>query len=210
MGQVWFTADLHLGHGNIIRYCMRPFMFSEEETLAKADPRGSWKISPETLQRHDNALLDAINRVVDKTDTLWILGDFCWGKLEIARAYRERILCKNVHLVWGNHDHQSVKPLFSSAIDQGLIRVEKEQIWLNHYPMRSWNKRFHGTWHLYGHVHGRLSAEDTANPSWLTKDVGVDASGYRPWSFDEIASYMNPRVEQFKRQKSELLQSREE
>ena len=27
---VWFTADLHLGHGNIIRYCKRPFLSEAE------------------------------------------------------------------------------------------------------------------------------------------------------------------------------------
>jgi calcineurin-like phosphoesterase family protein len=25
MPNVWFTADLHFGHANIIRYCGRPF-----------------------------------------------------------------------------------------------------------------------------------------------------------------------------------------
>jgi len=25
MSNIWFTADFHLGHANIIRYCARPF-----------------------------------------------------------------------------------------------------------------------------------------------------------------------------------------
>ena len=30
MSSVWFTADFHFGHFNIIRYCNRPFANSEE------------------------------------------------------------------------------------------------------------------------------------------------------------------------------------
>ena len=32
MPEVWFTADFHLGHENIIRYCDRPF-----ETISEMD-----------------------------------------------------------------------------------------------------------------------------------------------------------------------------
>src|SRR5262249_7157736 len=153
MATVWFTADLHLGHANIIRYCLRPFLSPAEKERALRDPRGRWRISDETVQRHDEALLTAINAVVQARDTLWILGDFCWGKMDRARAYRDAIRCPNVHLVWGNHDHRSIRPLFENAFEQGMIRVEGQDIWLNHYPMRSWNKNFHGSWHVYGHVH---------------------------------------------------------
>jgi hypothetical protein len=70
--------------------------------------------------------------------------------------------------------------------------------------MRSWNKSFHGSWHFYGHVHGRLGREDAANPAMLVKDVGVDACGYRPWGFEELSDYMGPRVEAFHRRKPRL------
>jgi calcineurin-like phosphoesterase family protein len=206
MATVWFTADLHLGHANIIRYCLRPFLSPEEQELALRDPRGRWRVSEETVRRHDDALLDALNAAAGERDTLWVLGDFCWGRLEAARRYRDRIRCRNVHLVWGNHDHRSIRPLFGEALEQGMIGVGGQDLWLNHYPMRSWDKSFHGSWHLYGHVHGRLAAEDAAHPWWLTRDVGVDACGYRPLSFDELRAYMAPRVEQFRRRKATLLQ----
>src|SRR4051794_35883434 len=101
---VWFTADLHLGHANIIKYCQRPFLSPEEKRLAEADPRGKFRISDETVRRHDDALIDAINAQVEPTDMLWILGDFCWGRRDEAEHYRQRIVCENVNLIWGNHD----------------------------------------------------------------------------------------------------------
>src|SRR5262249_19822217 len=202
--QVWFTADLHLGHGNIIRYCQRPHLNADEKKKAAEDCRGRWRVSEDTVRRHDEALIDAINSRVDVRDVLWIVGDFCWGQRAEAARYRSEIRCRNVYLVWGNHDHRSVGPVFDNAIEHGMFRVGDQDIWLCHYPLRSWNRRFHGAWHLYGHVHGRFESEDRANPAWLTKDVGVDACDYRPWSFDELRAYMAPRVEAFRAQKQAL------
>ncbi len=207
---VWFTADLHLGHGNIIKYCNRPFLSPAEQQRVRDDPRGRWRLSDETVRRHDDALIDTINERVQRDDILWMLGDFCMGRFEEARRYRDRIDCQNVHLVWGNHDHRSIRPLFDQAIEQGMIHVDGQEIWLNHYPMRSWNKAFHGSWHFYGHVHGRLAREDQEKPSMLTKDVGVDACEYRPWSFRELREYMAPRVQKFQQRKAAFLDGEED
>jgi calcineurin-like phosphoesterase family protein len=201
--QVWFTADLHLGHANIIRYCQRPFLSPEEQDLLRTQgTRGRWRVSPETVQRHDGALLAAINECVAADDMLWIVGDFCWGGLVEAMAYRNSIECRNIFFVWGNHDHRSIRPVFTDAIEQGMIEVQGQPIWLNHYPMRSWNRAFHGSWHLYGHVHGRLAREDAGADWTLTRDVGVDACGYRPMSFEQLRDYMAPRVARFQLRKA--------
>jgi calcineurin-like phosphoesterase family protein len=195
--KVWFTADTHFGHGNIIKYCQRPHLSAEEKRRAAQDTRGRWRVSDETVRRHDEELLDAINSRVNPEDTLWIVGDFCMGGRNEAEHYRGQIRCRNVYLVWGNHDHRANGSVFDDTLEQGMIRVDGQDIWLNHYPCRSWNKRFHGAWHLYGHVHGRLEHEDRANPTWLVKDIGVDACDYRPWSFDDLCAYMAPRLERF-------------
>jgi len=172
-----------------------------ERERAAEDPRGKWRVSSRTIQRHDEALLDAINAVVQPRDTLWILGDFCWGKLDMAREYLGRIRCQNINLVWGNHDDRSVRPLFGKVIEQGMIKVGGQEIWLNHYPMRSWNKSFHGSWHVYAHVHGRFVREDEEKPWLLAKDVGVDACDYKPVSFEMLQAYMGPRTETFRQRK---------
>ena len=196
--QAWFTADLHFGHGNIIKYCNRPFMTEAERHEVEKNPRSKFALSAETVARHDEALLEAINTRVQPDDILWILGDFCMGGLPMATDYRNRIRCRNLHLVRGNHDRPAVEPVFSQTIEQGMFVFQKQHIWLNHYPMRSWNRSYHGSWHLYGHVHGVLAAEDEREDWRLTRDVGVDACGYKPLSFDEVRAYMEPRVARFK------------
>jgi len=78
---VWFTADTHFGHGNIIKYCQRPFLTPAELEIVRTDPRGKLRLSEATARRHDESLLDAINTRVDQSDTLWVLGDFwAWFK----------------------------------------------------------------------------------------------------------------------------------
>jgi calcineurin-like phosphoesterase family protein len=208
--QVWFTADTHFGHGNIIKYCQRPFLSPEEFAATRDDPRSKIRISDATVKAHDNALLDAINQRVAVDDLLWIVGDFCWGGLVEAMRYRNRIRCRTVYLVWGNHDHRDIASAFTECIEQGMIEIDGQEIWLNHYPMRSWNKAFHGSWHVYGHVHGRLQKEDAAKPGMLVKDVGVDACDYRPWSFEELRQYMAPRVEAFNRNKAGFSEGRDD
>ena len=116
MPELWFTSDLHLGHGNIIRYCDRPF-FSPEERDRLANESGDhesgrFKVSPETIERHDDALIDALNESVAPDDTLWILGDFSLSPVEEAAAYRARIQCRHVNFVRGNHDSPHYDPLF--------------------------------------------------------------------------------------------------
>ena len=204
MSQIWFTADLHLGHGNIIKYCNRPFLSDSEREQAMHDRCGGWNVSCQTVQSHDDALIDAINERVAEMDVLWVVGDFSLAPLEQATAYRDRIRCREVNLVWGNHDLPSYKDIFQRTMEQGMIKHQGQKIWLNHYPMRSWDKSFHGAWHLYGHVHGRLQEEDAANPRLLARDVGVEVTDYRPLSFEEVADYMAPRVKAFRKWKNGL------
>ena len=54
---IFFTADLHLGHKNIIRHCSRPFS---------------------SVGEMDAAIVAQINSKCGANDTLWVLGDFAF------------------------------------------------------------------------------------------------------------------------------------
>lgn len=81
---MWFTADLHLGDTNILHDMDRPF---------------------DSVEEMNRKVIDAINECVAADDRLYILGDFTY-RLPLAEAVRlrERIECKNVTLIRGNHD----------------------------------------------------------------------------------------------------------
>ena len=74
MNQIYFTADLHFGHSNILKHSpKRPY--SDMVDIAA----------------HDEWLLDLWRSTVDKRDTIYILGDLTFLKSENARHLLERL-----------------------------------------------------------------------------------------------------------------------
>ena len=188
----WFISDTHFGHANIIKYCGRPFLSEEEVRQVRAaggdrDRQRQVPISRASVERMDATLLDNLNAVVGPDDVLWHLGDFAFGDYDLVERYRRRIFCKTVNLLWGNHDNRRIAGLFNRTFDQVLIKVEGQHVFLNHYAMRVWDRSHHGSWHLYGHSHGRLPDD----PESLSFDIGVDCHDFRPWSFAEIRAAMS-------------------
>jgi calcineurin-like phosphoesterase family protein len=147
----------------------------------------------------DQVMFDTINQTVGLDDTLYILGDFCYkGKKPLD--YRLRINCRDVHIILGNHDkRKDFYPNeitvdmngFSSINEVKEIVYCNQKIFLSHYPHRSWPSSHKGSFHLYGHVHGKLNEEDKRSAR-KTLDVGVDNTiNYgkvfgEPWSFKEV------------------------
>jgi calcineurin-like phosphoesterase family protein len=180
-GNWFFIADTHFGHGNIIKYCKRPFMsFEEEQMLEMIEngtiPQNDLRVSEDTIKKHDQTILESINSVVRQNDVLVIQGDFCFAKEDMAKKYRDGIMCKNVILIWGNHDHSEIGHLFSKTYHQYLFNVGGQKIFCSHYPCRSWDRSTHGSWMLYGHVHDALNAED--NGGVLPEKKKILESGF--------------------------------
>lgn len=207
MKKVWFTADTHFGHRKIPFYARRLFCLDERERLqVDSIPLGSssnWAPSASAVARMDDHLIDKINQNVGRDDILWHLGDFCWGRgvdlLSCARRYRERIDCRNVHLVLGNHDSNEISHLFRGCHDSYEIKVDSRHIVLSHYAQCFWNRSHHGSWMLYGHAHGTAEAwMDEHMPGRFSMDVGVDnvarlTGEYRPISYEEVSVIFSSR-----------------
>jgi calcineurin-like phosphoesterase family protein len=170
MRNTWFTADFHLGHRNIIRYCQRPFL---------------------TVAEMDDAILENLNAAVREQDDLYFLGDFCLGSAQRAAEYRRRVRCENIYFVEGNHDAgaRKIQAEFRWWKPLAEIAVGAQVVVLCHYAMRVWHHSFRGAWHLYGHSHGRLPDD----PASLSMDIGVDSHGFRPWHFDEVKARMEEK-----------------
>ena len=171
--RIFVTADTHFGHDEALRIFARPHASAEAM---------------------DEAMVAAINDTVGAKDILVHLGDFCgprdWSARELRRAVdlRERIRCKRIYLVRGNHDpvgERRFDGLFEGVEDivsaRGIAGVD-ERIVMFHYPIDQWQGRPNGGFHLHGHVHGHGAA--------LSRrcDVGVDvaAHGGRPRDLVEL------------------------
>jgi calcineurin-like phosphoesterase family protein len=184
----WFTSDTHFGHANIIRYSNRPFKSVEEM---------------------DDVLIKNINQLVQPNDTLWHLGDFCFGPrdkdgfVRVAANYRKRINCQKVILIHGNHDPDpysyrqeerekadAFMKLFYEHYPMRRTTILKQKMHLCHYSFRVWDKSHGGAWNLYGHSHGSLPDD----PNAKAFDCGVDCHNYKPLSFHDVAAIMAKKV----------------
>ena len=168
---IFFSSDHHFGHTNVIKYCGRPFGSAEEM---------------------DEAMILAWNDKVARNDVVYHLGDFCFGSTQTIKAIRSRLNGK-IHLIKGNHDYKwqsSAFLAFDSVENLRQIKMDNQTIVLCHFPLLSWNKSYHGSWHLNGHSHATIPFD----PAIKRLDVGVDGHpDFAPYSFDEIKTiFENP------------------
>lgn len=179
MPNTLFTSDQHFGHSNIIKFCNRPFKDTDEmrETL---------------IANH--------NKVVKVQDTVYHLGDLFWRTLTVEQAvYIRSRLNGNHYFIYGNHDelmerNYQLKSLFGWCKDMHNLKVPGyPNIVLNHYAMRVWNGSHKGSYHLFGHSHGKLGPTTNKDESLLSMDVGVDANNFYPVSLEEIHQHMKEK-----------------
>jgi calcineurin-like phosphoesterase family protein len=170
-----FTADTHFEHEGILEMAGRPFVNIEE---------------------HNSYLIDRINETVGRDDRLFIVGDFGWRAED---SWFGKIRCKNVHLVFGNHDKARLGKLFKTAEDTCIVKIQEQKVFLSHYPHAYWPAAHYGSLHLYGHVHAeREETLDLAFPGRRSMDCGLDnakllVGEYRPFTEDEIIQILMAR-----------------
>ena len=181
---IFFTADTHFFHDNILRYEDRPWSSVDEM---------------------NEALVRNINGAVGADDELYVLGDFSFkAKQREVWELRKEIRCRKIHLIRGNHDcGWSGTNAFKSVRDYLELNMADKKLILCHYPFLSWNGSFHD-WsvHLHGHIHSCADYNAANIAAGVCRfDVGVGANGYKPVSLETVLEWAamacaNARVEQ--------------
>ena len=170
---IWFTADTHFGHANVIRYNQRPFTSAAEM---------------------DEALIENWNQSIGSKDSIYHLGDFTLLGKKSAEDYFQQLNGK-IHLIPGGHDHRWIgKGTYHSGSGHPVVILpplqtikvslpdsgQPQLIVLCHYSLRAWDRSHYGSWHLYGHSHGSLP------PLENSLDIGVDCWDYCPVSLESV------------------------
>lgn len=137
----------------------------------------------------NSVLIDNINSIVELDDEIYHLGDFAMGNSRLIPEVRARINCRNIHLIYGNHDdaiirNRDYRHLFSTTSHYREIRHNHIHICLFHYCQLVWHKNGAGSIQLYGHSHGSLP-----EPPGRQFDVGVDCHNFMPISLDFAVEY---------------------
>lgn len=166
----FFTADEHYGHGNIIKYCDRPFSSTQEM---------------------DDTMIVNHNSVVGENDVTIHAGDFTFYDRDKAQKIINQLngahcFLKGSHDKWLPNDYKQIYEFHASMYTPKSVLIV-----VCHYCMRTWAKSHFNSWHLYGHSHGKL---DPIGKSW---DIGVDNNDFFPLSLKQIEILMKHSPDNF-------------
>jgi len=177
MGELYITADTHLGHENIISYCNRPFR---------------------NLNHMDSEIIRRWNERVREDDTVIVAGDFCFtnspggkigeGTTNPPKYYRE-LLNGNIILLRGNHDKNNKA---NTHIQSLILDFGKQNYFVTHKP-QDYNSDY--KYNLVGHVHEKwLFKKYEYNPVMCSRrvdyiyllNVGVDQHNFYPIPMTQV------------------------
>jgi calcineurin-like phosphoesterase family protein len=191
--QLFFTSDTHYSHSNI---CSATTNWTESSNLTREF---------DSLDSMNKTLVDNINNMVGEDDILIHLGDFSFGGFDKIEEFRSQINCKNIHLIFGNHDDhisrnkENIQRLFSSVqhylkLDvrryPNKATVEKFRFVCMHFPIISWDSMNQKVMHLFGHVH---LPPHLRVMEGRAMDVGCEGNGLEPISMDEVVEILKDR-----------------
>ena len=162
---IFFTADLHFGHKNILKFQRHTRIGS-------------------TVDEMDEIIVSNWNSQVCDDDTVYLLGDVSFRK-DAETEHLVRMLNGKIHLIKGNHDNIVHKYLYKSVSEYKELKIDKKHVVLFHYPIVRWNRMHYGSYHLFGHSHGSYEHAGRA------MDIGLDSrNDMRLWSWEEIDSIL--------------------
>lgn len=182
----FITSDHHFCHTNVLEF--------EERQNEFGVPFSS-------IHEMHAAMIANWNAVVNKNDTVYYVGDFCFGGLEEWRHYLNE-LRGNIIFIKGNHDKSKI---VNRMLTEGLISelhtlgtaIRRDKLVLNiaHYPMligaRPRNFSVHG--HLHSYTTGYTNHINIGVDSPFAKELGKPFG--TPITMDELvikAKELNP------------------
>lgn len=219
--KTFFTADLHIGHKNIPKFC--------------PESRGEFV---DDIAGMNEAIIDSINSVVGK-NRLVILGDIVMGNFEDSITQLARIESEDIVMIPGNHDRWSLayhhkgdknkhagvrakwreayeapfngraiayvdcqpsswESLFALTGDWADVGGPLHEVKFSHYPYEGDSRDEEDRYQWLRPapsdvplVHGHIHQVRMAEKNML--NVGIDAPGrgFVPWGEDEIEAWLH-------------------
>ena len=189
---IWITADTHYNHTNICRGV------TQWRTVEGDVPNLQTRDFP-NLEKMNSSIVNNINGVVMQDDALIHLGDWSFGGFDSIREFYDRLACKNIYLILGNHDHHQKKNKFDireiyllvDKLEDSFI-CDKRMMHIGHYPIQSWKDMKQGSIHLHGHT--QLTGDNRFGKG-KKMDIGIDGHPeFRPYNLrTEVFPLMDRR-----------------
>jgi len=166
MSQTWLIGDTHFGHANILKFDPpRPF---------------------DTIEEHDQTLINNWNSVVRPDDKVYHLGDVGFKNA----TYQGRILeCLNGTkiLIKGNHDQLKLSQ-YAQYFKDVRAYHQLDRIFLAHIPIHP-DSLGRWTGQIHGHTHFNNVMLDPHHKDKRYFNVSVEQINYTPINFEVIRKY---------------------
>ena len=162
---IYFTADTHFGHTNVIDYENRPFVDATEM---------------------DFSIIRRWNSVVKPEDTVYHLGDVGFVRKSRLREIVNQLNGTKI-LIRGNHDTKprSMENLgFAACLEAAFINVGSHCCYISHHPILCTAP---GSWVIHGHVHSQWKVQKEHKRIC----VSVENWHYTPVSESQLTSIMD-------------------
>jgi calcineurin-like phosphoesterase family protein len=200
---IFFTADMHIGHANVIKFDERPFR---------------------DLNHMHETLIIRYNATVPSDGICYFLGDIGVTQNSVVKNIITRLNGTKV-LILGNHDKNTYSMYnagFDVVLNAGIFYIGNKRISMSHCPLpkvfredcTKMNRyvegdNWHGEhknqmfisqdntvdYHLHGHIHSgpKKSNEEPIKEHYTYNqfDVGVRGNGYTPVSISRIESWID-------------------
>ncbi len=174
---IYFIADTHFYHKNIIKYCNRPF---------------------KNILDMNEALIRNWNETLKETDIIYHLGDVALCSDELLEPIVKSLNGKKI-LIRGNHDTKSVvafEKIGFTVLRNAPITIDKYKIILSHVPLPD-TMIPDGYINIHGHIHDKPLNESKHKggrveyPKELYKPgnhfcVSVDVINFTPISLEKV------------------------
>lgn len=167
---IYLISDTHFAHQNIIAYSGRPFNDTNEM---------------------DTYIVHQWNKKIQDDDTVYFLGDFCFGIADNIKKYAH-LLNGHKHIILGNHDRKKQLYLdagFESVCKEtflSLSELTSQCIFLTHKPKTILEDK---CVNIHGHIH-----EKKLDPLIYDIDryynVSVENIDYTPKKLQDIIKEM--------------------
>lgn len=165
-------GDLHLGHKNILKY--RPEF--------------------ESIEEHDETIVDNILSTVGKRDTLWLTGDIIFTKEYIGVLASISDHVGHLNWVLGNHvsDNSTRQQIIREVLNLNLIHkvgslFKSNGFWISHAPIHPDELR--GCNNIHGHVHSQTLPDkryfNTSCENVDYKPIDLNHIKLEVWNEDE-------------------------
>ena len=185
--QVFISSDFHGYHKNI---CKGITTWSNKECR-----------NFQNEEEMTTYIINNINKYVSWDSLLIHLGDWTFGGKEKIKKLRDRINCRNIINIQGNHDffvEEFTSDLFLEFTQIGYYRIENQSIICSHYPLWQWHEQGRDVWNLHGHLHGKEDDILKQIHEYKSFDCGIDNAfkligEYKPFSFLEIEEYVKDK-----------------